>query len=106
MPFPSALDWPNVPLEHLCLVGRKQTRPRESDILYADCITEVYYTFLRTKTGFLLTSETNTPPNASAIEEAPTVALHQRLFPGQSRALLVRFKAVDAGEKDGWDTTW
>ncbi|KAG8698167.1 hypothetical protein FRC08_006093 [Ceratobasidium sp. 394] len=58
------------------------------------------------RTGFLLTSETNTPPNASAIEEAPTIALHQRLFPRQSRALLVRFEAVDAGEKDGWGTTW
>ncbi|KAG8743714.1 hypothetical protein FRC10_011587 [Ceratobasidium sp. 414] len=58
------------------------------------------------RTGFLLTSETNTPPHASAIEEAPTIALHQRLFPGQSRALLVRFEAVDTGGKDGWGTTW
>ncbi|KAG8764068.1 hypothetical protein FRC12_008296 [Ceratobasidium sp. 428] len=58
------------------------------------------------RTGFLLTSETNTPPNASAIEEAPTIALHQRLFPGYSRALLVRFEVADIGEKDGWGTTW
>ncbi|KAF8759011.1 U-box protein [Rhizoctonia solani] len=53
------------------------------------------------RTGFLLTSETNTPPNSSAIEEAPTIALHQKLFPGQSRALLVRFAA-----EDGWGTVW
>ncbi|KAH7340291.1 hypothetical protein B0J17DRAFT_650682 [Rhizoctonia solani] len=53
------------------------------------------------RTGFLLTSETNTPPNSSAIEEAPTIALHQKLFPGQSRALLVRFEA-----EDGWGTAW
>ncbi|KAJ1310372.1 hypothetical protein OPQ81_007110 [Rhizoctonia solani] len=53
------------------------------------------------RTGFLLTSETNTPPNSSAIEEAPTIALHQKLFPGQSRALLVRFEA-----EDGWRTVW
>ncbi|CAE6400616.1 unnamed protein product [Rhizoctonia solani] len=53
------------------------------------------------RTGFLLTSETNTPPNSSAIEEAPTIALHQKLFPGQSRAILVQFEA-----KDGWGTVW
>ncbi|QRW27329.1 hypothetical protein RhiXN_01924 [Rhizoctonia solani] len=53
------------------------------------------------RTGFLLTSETNTPPNSSAIEEAPTIALHQKLFPGQSRALLVRFAA-----EDGWGIVW
>ncbi|CAE6433536.1 unnamed protein product [Rhizoctonia solani] len=53
------------------------------------------------RTGFLLTSETNTPPNSSAIEEAPTIALHQKLFPGRSRALLVRFEA-----EDGWGTVW
>ncbi|CAE6425473.1 unnamed protein product [Rhizoctonia solani] len=53
------------------------------------------------RTGFLLTSETNTPPNSSAIEEAPTIALHQKLFPGQSRAILARFQA-----EDGWGTVW
>ncbi|CAE6433242.1 unnamed protein product [Rhizoctonia solani] len=53
------------------------------------------------RTGFLLTSETNTPPDSSAIEEAPTIALHQKLFPGRSRALLVRFEA-----EDGWGTVW
>ncbi|KAG8715917.1 hypothetical protein FRC11_012984 [Ceratobasidium sp. 423] len=53
------------------------------------------------RTGFLLTSETNTPPNSSAIEEAPTIALHQKLFPGRSRAFLVRFEA-----EDGWGAAW
>ncbi|QRW14741.1 cation diffusion facilitator family transporter [Ceratobasidium sp. AG-Ba] len=57
------------------------------------------------RTGFLLNSETNTPPHASAIEEAPTIALHQRLFPGRSRALLVQFEPVETND-DGWGTQW
>ncbi|KAF8610494.1 hypothetical protein BDV93DRAFT_540261 [Ceratobasidium sp. AG-I] len=65
------------------------------------------------KTGFLLTSETHTPPNSSAIEEAPTIALHQRLFPSRARALLVRFRPTaqteeeDAGnDRGGWGASW
>lgn len=53
------------------------------------------------QTGFLPVSDTNTTPGQSAIEEAPTIALQQLLFPSSSRATLVKFPS-DAG----WDTKW
>ncbi|KIM79329.1 hypothetical protein PILCRDRAFT_10463 [Piloderma croceum F 1598] len=57
------------------------------------------------KTGFLALSDTNVQPGQSAIEEVPTIALHQRLFPSESKAILV--KLVDVHESaSGWDTNW
>lgn len=53
------------------------------------------------QTGFLPISDTNTTPGQSAIEEVPTIALHQLLFPSTSRALLVKFPS-----ETGWDTQW
>ncbi|KAJ6468077.1 hypothetical protein C8R47DRAFT_1151706 [Mycena vitilis] len=53
------------------------------------------------KTGFLAVSDTNTAPGQSAIEEVPTISLHQLLFPTSSRAILVKFPS-----KAGWDTNW
>ncbi|KAJ7759405.1 hypothetical protein DFH07DRAFT_445701 [Mycena maculata] len=53
------------------------------------------------KTGFLSISDTNTAPGQSAIEEVPTISLHQLLFPSSSRAVLVKFPS-----EDGWDTRW
>ncbi|KAJ7777798.1 hypothetical protein B0H14DRAFT_2963375 [Mycena olivaceomarginata] len=53
------------------------------------------------KTGFLSISDTNTAPGQSAIEEVPTISLHQLLFPSSSRAVLVKFPS-----EGGWDTRW
>ncbi|KAJ7877027.1 hypothetical protein B0H13DRAFT_2054510 [Mycena leptocephala] len=53
------------------------------------------------KTGFLSISDTNTAPGQSAIEEVPTISLHQLLFPSSSRAVLVKFPS-----EGGWDTKW
>ncbi|KAJ7102639.1 hypothetical protein C8R43DRAFT_231128 [Mycena crocata] len=53
------------------------------------------------KTGFLTISDTNTTPGQSAIEEVPTIALHQLLFPSSSCAMLVKFPS-----QGGWDTKW
>lgn len=53
------------------------------------------------QTGFLPISDTNTTPGQSAIEEVPTIALHQLLFPSSSRAVLVKFPS-----EGGWDTKW
>jgi len=55
------------------------------------------------KTGFLAVSDTNVEPGQSAIEEVPTIALHQRLFPNDSGAVLVRLPDSNAV---GWDTNW
>lgn len=61
--------------------------------------------FFWLQTGFLALSDTNVEPGQSAIEEVPTIALHQRLFPNDSDAVLVRFpdSTTDAA---GWNTTW
>jgi len=57
------------------------------------------------KTGFLVLSDTNVGPGQSAIEEVPTIALHQRLFPGDSEAVLV--KMVDPNPSiSSWNTNW
>ena len=57
------------------------------------------------QTGFLALSDTNVQPGQSAIEEVPTIALHQHLFPDDSEAILV--KLVDSSEvTSGWDTNW
>jgi hypothetical protein len=57
------------------------------------------------QTGFLALSDTNVQPGQSAIEEVPTIALHQRLFPGESEAILVKLE--DHNESaSGWDTNW
>lgn len=53
------------------------------------------------QTGFLPISDTNTTPGQSAIEEVPTISLHQFLFPYTSRAVLVKFPS-----ETGWDTRW
>jgi len=57
------------------------------------------------KTGFLVLSDTNVKPSQSAIEEVPTIALHQHLFPGDSEAILVRMIDSNTSTSD-WDTNW
>ena len=57
------------------------------------------------QTGFLALSDTNVQPGQSAIEEVPTIALHQRLFPGDSEAILVKL-ADSKSATSGWDTNW
>jgi len=57
------------------------------------------------KTGFLTLSDTNVQPGQSAIEEVPTIALHQQLFADDSEAILV--KMIDSNTStSGWDTNW
>jgi hypothetical protein len=55
------------------------------------------------QTGFLLLADTNTPPGKSSIEEAPLIALHQKLWPESSEAILVRLSPLD---QRSWNTTW
>jgi hypothetical protein len=61
--------------------------------------------FLTLQTGFLALSDTNVQPGQSAIEEVPTIALHQRLFPGDSEAILVKLTDSKSSKSD-WDTNW
>ncbi|RUS18190.1 hypothetical protein BC937DRAFT_89051 [Endogone sp. FLAS-F59071] len=50
-------------------------------------------------TGFLMISDANTTAGRSAIEEVPTIAIHQMLRPDKARAYLI--KTDEAG---GWET--
>lgn len=93
-------------VEHLRDLGSAEARQgRPFHFRAVACVIVCLLSPFFRKTGFLLVSDTNVAPGQSAIEEVPTIALHQLLAPHDSEATLLKFPDADPATA-GWDTTW
>jgi hypothetical protein len=88
-------------VEYLGYLGLAQTCKGNS---LHECMCNSHLHFFP-QTGFLALSDTNVEPGQSAIEEVPTIALHQHLFPSNSDAILVKLQDHSSSTA-GWDTNW
>lgn len=94
-------NWFDMSVEYLRNLGLGET----CESTLETCANDALWLNFALQTGFLALSDTNVQFGQSAIEEVPTIALHQHLFPLDSGAILV--KTPDSGlYTSGWDTTW